>query len=261
MSWPACISNVNSVGSVYDDAFGMFSPCVSPSSCVDKLFTTGCGDFNYYVDDDTSADMVTSYSNSAQFLTFFAPSNMAYTTDISGRGGYSNGDYISSFGGTSASSPYAAGAAAVLQHAAKIKTGHYLSPYQLNNYLAIYGDMVTDSKAAVSRPRINLENAVNHLATVTTYTIVSSSTANGTIIPSGTIIAAENDTPIFFIHADSGYTIKEVSIDSHSIGAKSSYSFSPITANHTITASFEAVPEQSIFWWLPFIITLSGKQH
>lgn len=261
ISWPACISSVNSVGAVYDAALGNFYPCVSPSSCADKIFTTGCGDFNYYAIDSTSADMVTSYSNSASFLTLFAPSNMAYTTDISGSGGYSGGDYISSFGGTSAASPYAAGAAAVLQHAAKIKTGNYLSPDQIQSYLTNYGDAVTDSKVAVSKPRINLDNAVSHLPTGTTYTITASSGSNGTIVPSGEIIVAENGDQSFSIQADSGYKIKEVTIDSNSIGVVSSYTFSSITANHTITAGFEAIPENSFGRWLLFIRAIIHQQH
>ena len=261
ISWPACISSVNSVGAVYDAALGNFYPCVSPSSCADKIFTTGCGDFNYYAIDSTSADMVTSYSNSASFLTLFAPSNMAYTTDISGSGGYSGGDYISSFGGTSAASPYAAGAAAVLQHAAKIKTGNYLPPDQIQSYLTTYGDAVTDSKVAVSKPRINLDNAVSHLPTGTTYTITASSGSNGTIVPSGEIIVAENGDQSFSILAGSGYKIKEVTIDSNSIGVVSSYTFSSITANHTITAGFEAIPEDSFGRWLLFIKAIIHKQH
>lgn len=261
ISWPACISSVNSVGAVYDAAFGNYFPCVSLPSCAEKIFTTGCGDFYYYAIDSTSADMVTSYSNSASFLTLFAPSNMAYTTDISGAGGYSGGDYISSFGGTSASSPYAAGAAAVLQHAAKTKTGNYLSPDQVQSYLTNYGDAVTDSKVAVTKARVNLDNAVSQLPTGTTYTITASSGSNGTIAPAGEIIVAENGDQSFSILADSGYKIKEVTIDSHSIGVVSSYTFNSVTANHTIRADFEVIPEKPFSRWLPLIRAINSAQH
>ena len=108
-------------------------------------------------------DKVTSYSNSASFLTLFAPSNQAYTTDIVGSGGYSSGDYYTSFGGTSAACPYAAGSAAVLQQAAKAKTGAYLTPAQVKTYLVNNGDNVTDGKVAVTKPRINLGRAVDAL--------------------------------------------------------------------------------------------------
>jgi subtilisin family serine protease len=260
LAWPACISNVNAVGAVYDAAFGNYYPCVSPSSCADKIFTTGCGDYNFYAIDATAADSVTSYSNSAPFLTLFAPSNMAYTTDISGSGGYDAGDYINSFGGTSAACPYAAGAAAVLQHAAKTKTGTYLHPSQLQDYLINYGDSVTDSKVAVTKARINLDNAVSQLPTGTTYTITASSEANGTIAPSGEIIVAESGDQSFTIQANSGYRIKDVKIDNSSIGAVNSYMFQFITENHTISASFEPMPAKP-FPWLPFIRAINSSQH
>lgn len=38
MSWPACISYVNSVGAVYDEAFGAQIPCVSSASCGEEVF-------------------------------------------------------------------------------------------------------------------------------------------------------------------------------------------------------------------------------
>lgn len=82
MGWPACISYVNSVGAVYDASFGTYQPCVSASSCAAKIAATRCAT-GYSANDSTAADKVTSYSNSASFLTLFAPSNQAYTTDTS----------------------------------------------------------------------------------------------------------------------------------------------------------------------------------
>jgi len=162
IGWPACISYVNSVGAVYDANFGTYNPCVSADSCALKTPTSGCGT-GWYVSESSSPDKVTAYSNSASFLTLFAPSNQAYTTDIVGAGGESSGDYDPTFGGTSAACPYAAGAAAVLQQAAKAKTGSYLTPAQVKTYLVNNGDNVTDAKVAVTKPRINLGRAVDAL--------------------------------------------------------------------------------------------------
>jgi subtilisin family serine protease len=172
LAWPACISYVNSVGAVYDAGIG------NPGFCVDSASCTGTVDSNYcsppakVVWDSTAADKVTAYSNSAPFLTLFAPSHNAYTTDIVGAGGYNNGtnqpgvnrDYDSGFGGTSAASPYAAGAAAVLQSAAKAILGSYLTPAEVRQYLVNNGDLLTDSKpSGITKPRVNLDNAVNAL--------------------------------------------------------------------------------------------------
>ncbi|MDH4317977.1 MAG: S8 family serine peptidase [Desulfobulbaceae bacterium] len=166
IAWPACISYVNSVGAVYDAAFGIHYPCVSVDSCVSKTTPSSCST-NYYATDVTAADMVASYSNSAFFLTMLAPANQAYTADITGTGGYNtalDGDYYSSFGGTSAACPYAAGAAAVLQQAAKNIKGSHLSPAQVKSYLVTYGNYLTDGKVAITKPRINLGAAINGLS-------------------------------------------------------------------------------------------------
>ncbi len=158
---PACISWVNSVGAVYDANFGTNYPCVSSASCAPK--TAGaCPPWGYYATDNTQPDMVPSYSDTASFLTLLAPSDLATTTDIVGSGGYDPVlDYYSFFGGTSAASPYAAGAAAVLQQAAKANTGHYLSAGAVKFYLVNNGDNVTDGKVAITKPRINLGKAVS----------------------------------------------------------------------------------------------------
>jgi hypothetical protein len=101
-------------------------------------------------------DQVAVYSNTASFLSLLAPSNWATTTALGG--GYWTAAY--GFGGTSAASPYAAGAAACLQSAAKAITGAFLTPDQMQSTLMSTGDSITDTKVALTKPRINLGNAV-----------------------------------------------------------------------------------------------------
>ncbi len=165
IAWPACISYVNSVGAVYDAALGTYGFCVDKDSCVTKEVYRGCTT-GYITRDDTAGDKVTSYSNSASFLALLAPSHNAYTTDIVGAGGYTTGDYNSTFGGTSAACPYAAGAAAVLQSAAKVKQGAYLTPALVKEYLVNNGDNVTDTKVELIKPRVNLDKAVSTLGSL-----------------------------------------------------------------------------------------------
>lgn len=71
-----------------------------------------------------AADREAPYSNAASIIGLFAPSHHAYTPTY-------QDTYHKTFGGTSAASPYAAGAAAILQQAAKAKLGTYLTPDQL----------------------------------------------------------------------------------------------------------------------------------
>jgi hypothetical protein len=159
---PACISSIISVGAVYDAAFGDYYPCVDPDSCVPKISTTGCPT-GFYCDDPTAPDKVAAFANMASYLSLLAPGNQCYTLDISGPSGYSTGDYYDSFGGTSAASAYAAGAAAVLQSAAKALRGSYLTPAEVKTRLINFGDNITDTKVAITKPRMNLERAIQGL--------------------------------------------------------------------------------------------------
>ena len=157
IGWPACISHVVSVGAVYDAHFTADSIgwCVESQSCADKIPTFGCST-GFYSPDIPYGDQVAVYSNTTSFLSLLAPSNWATTTEIGG--GYWTSAY--GFGGTSASSPYAAGAAACLQSAAKTITGSFLTPDQLQSTLMETGDSITDTKVAITKPRVNLGKAV-----------------------------------------------------------------------------------------------------
>ena len=157
IGWPACISHVVSVGAVYDAHFTADSIgwCVESQSCADKIPTFGCST-GFYSPDVPYGDQVAVYSNTSSSLSLLAPSNWATTTEIGG--GYYTRAY--GFGGTSAAAPYAAGAAACLQSAAKAITGTFLTPDQLLSNLTDTGDSITDTKVAITKPRVNLGKAV-----------------------------------------------------------------------------------------------------
>ena len=72
----------------------------------------------------------------------------------------------------------------------------------------------------------------------TAYTIIGTAGAGGSISPSGSVNATQGGSQTFAIAANSGYTISNVKVDAVSQGAVSSYTFSKVTANHTIAASF-----------------------
>ncbi|OHB58595.1 MAG: hypothetical protein A2Y12_08225 [Planctomycetes bacterium GWF2_42_9] len=163
ISVPACLSNVISVGAVYDADFGIFNACVYSASCVNPKYASSFCPGGYYVVDATAADKVTSFSNMATFLDILAPANLNYTTDLVGLPGYSTTDYADDFGGTSAACPYAAGAVACIQSAAKEITGNYLTPSRVRQILTSTGDLITDTKVAITKPRVNLARAIEHL--------------------------------------------------------------------------------------------------
>ncbi|MBI1806985.1 MAG: G8 domain-containing protein, partial [Ignavibacteria bacterium] len=70
------------------------------------------------------------------------------------------------------------------------------------------------------------------------YTITASAGANGTISPSGAVSVNHGSNQSFTITPNTGYHVADVLVDGSSVGAVSSYDFTNVTANHTITASF-----------------------
>ncbi|WP_243373472.1 malectin domain-containing carbohydrate-binding protein [Geotalea sp. SG265] len=74
-----------------------------------------------------------------------------------------------------------------------------------------------------------------------TYTLTASAGTGGTISPSGSIAISQGLSQTFTITPATGYKIAGVNVDGASVGAVSSYAFSNITANHTISASFTNV--------------------
>ena len=74
-----------------------------------------------------------------------------------------------------------------------------------------------------------------------TYTITVTQGANGTITP-GTGVVSYGSSTTYTITPSTGYSITSVLVDGVSAGAVSSYTFSNVTANHTITASFGQNP-------------------
>ena len=70
------------------------------------------------------------------------------------------------------------------------------------------------------------------------YTITASAGAGGSISPSGAVSVAEGASQQFIIPPDLGYYVVNVVVDSVDKGSISSYTFTNVIANHTITASF-----------------------
>ncbi|MFA5375475.1 MAG: NosD domain-containing protein [Dehalococcoidia bacterium] len=78
-------------------------------------------------------------------------------------------------------------------------------------------------------------------AEVVTYTITASAGANGSIAPSGDVVVSEGASQSFTISPDTSYRVADVLVDGGSVGAVTSYTFTGVTAVHTIAATFEPV--------------------
>ena len=140
---PACLSSVLSVSAVYDAALRPkpYTVCLDPET--------------------VAADQVPCYANMAPMLDVLAPSHNAHTADIAGPLGYTSGDYVTDFGGTSAAAAYVAGAAAAIQSAAMAKTGAFLRPQAVRSLLIRTGRSITDPRSTLTKPRIRVAQAID----------------------------------------------------------------------------------------------------
>ncbi len=72
-----------------------------------------------------------------------------------------------------------------------------------------------------------------------TWTITSSAGANGTISPLGTVNIRDRHSLTYAMLPNTGFAVQNVLVDGSSVGAVPSYTFAPVTANHTISVTFQ----------------------
>ena len=83
-------------------------------------------------------------------------------------------------------------------------------------------------------------------ATAINHVITASAGANGSISPSGAVIVNEGTDKTFTITPNTGYAVADVLVDGGSVGAVTSYTFTNVTADHTIHATFTAAVTHTI---------------
>ncbi len=103
--------------------------------------------------------------------------------------------------------------------------------------------IVVDNATVTTASSYTFSNVTgSHTISVTfapiTYTITASAGANGTISPSGAVTVNSGGSQTFSFTPATGYQVSSVLIDGGSVGALTSYTFSNVTANHTISATF-----------------------
>jgi len=136
ISEPACIPEAISVGGVYDASVGSISWCGN-SSCTTTLCT-----------DATGPDVFVCHSNSDEILDLLAPDWRTTSPDLGGG--------VAHFGGTSASSPYAAGQAALL-----LQDDPGLQPEDIRDLLKASGPLVTNADNGLSFPRSDVGSVLS----------------------------------------------------------------------------------------------------
>ena len=103
-----------------------------------------------------------------------------------------------------------------------------------NNTIAYKAD-------ASSSSCINLDYlTITYKSVPVQYTITASAGSNGTISPSGSVKVNSGANQTFTIAPNSGYQVDVVTVDGASKGSVTTYTFSNVTVNHTISATFKA---------------------
>ena len=148
---PACLSQVVSVGAVFDADLGRRGFQLSEQSCL-----AAAGDGLYY--QDTAPDLPANYSNShPTMVDLLAPGHSAATIGLSG-------SLRSDFGGTSAAAAYASGAAVLAQQIALEKKGALLSSEEMVDLFQATGLRLADPKSDAVNSRIDIAAATEKLS-------------------------------------------------------------------------------------------------
>jgi len=99
---------------------------------------------------------------------------------------------------------------------------------------------------------------VEYTVATTTYTLTSSAGANGTIAPLGATLVASGGSQIFTITPAEHYHVGTLLVDGGPVTPATSYTFTNVTAAHTIAASF-AIDMHSVTYTAGAGGTISGQ--
>ncbi|MBO4875387.1 MAG: PKD domain-containing protein [Bacteroidales bacterium] len=108
--------------------------------------------------------------------------------------------------------------------------------------VTINGTPVTPTNNIYTISNVTEPQSINATFSQISYTITASAGNGGTISNVGNTTVNCGDYITYTITPDEDYMISDVLVDGQSIGSVSSYQFTNVIANHTISASFELIP-------------------
>ncbi|HTY52389.1 MAG TPA: hypothetical protein VMB35_04285, partial [Methanomicrobiales archaeon] len=107
-------------------------------------------------------------------------------------------------------------------------------------------DVAVDGTSVGSVPSYTFTNVqddhkikATYKQTKQTFTIIPSAGSHGTISPSTPVMVPYAGSQTFTITPDSGYAVDRVLVNGQSVGSVTSYSFSSVLADQTISATFK----------------------
>ena len=118
--------------------------------------------------------------------------------------------------------------------------------YEIGTVMVNGNEVILDANNSYTIQNVTTAQTINATFTQIRYTITASAGNGGSITPSGNVNVACGESQTFAITSNEGYIISDVLVDGQSIGAQSSYSFTNVNANHSISATFEEIPPEEI---------------
>jgi hypothetical protein len=114
----------------------------------------------------------------------------------------------------------------------------------------LQNENIDKTTKANTKVTMNGDQTVTASFIIKTYNITASAGANGSISPSGEVTVNHGSDQIFTITPDTNYHIVDVLVDRKSKGAVSSYTFTDVTKDHTISATFNVTvgPANKLLW-------------
>ena len=117
-----------------------------------------------------------------------------------------------------------------------------------------FGWTVPDAPGASVRVRATASDAVSNAASdasdanfiISRWQITASAGAGGSVSPNGTTGVAQGGNLALTMTPLSGFVVAGVLVDGGSVGVPASYTFTNVTANHTLAASFADVTAPSV---------------
>ena len=117
--------------------------------------------------------------------------------------------------------------------------GYYISSLTIDGETTTF----TQAEGLTSITHIFEQITADHSISATfaqmLFTVTVNAGSNGAITPGSSNFPLAS-TPTFFITPNEGYRIVDVMVDNESVGAVTTYVFTPLTSNHTISAIFAA---------------------
>ena len=118
-------------------------------------------------------------------------------------------------------------------------TGYYFTSWTSS------GNTIASPSSAYTSATINQAGTITANFALYTYSIAVTQGDNGAISP-GTSTVDYGSSKTFTMTPTSGYYITDVKVDGTSVGAQASYTFTFITGNHEITASYAPISPTGI---------------